>query len=153
MPWELGARSVRRCSVQDCDRLASVTQGFSRLSMRRRNRLALLLLVPAMVLRALVPVGFMPAREAPLSIEICPEGFPTQLLSRAAHHHDHGGRGAPAHSDHCAFGSACGSGPLVEPALWGASAATSQAAPPSPAQRVLFVRLVHLPDARGPPLA
>jgi hypothetical protein len=131
-----------------------VTQGFSQLSMRRRSRLALLLLLlPAMVLRSLIPVGFMPAREAPFSVEICPEGFPTQLLSHAGHRHGHGGEGGPARSDHCAFGSAWSSGPLAESAACGASAATPQVSSPSTARHVLFVRLVHLPEARGPPPA
>jgi hypothetical protein len=130
----------------------SVTQQVPQLSIRRRRRLALLL-VPAFVLRALIPTGFMPAREAPFSLEICPEGFPTQLLTHSGHQHEHDGGGTPGHSEHCAFGSACGNGPLSESGLRGPSAAPPQAESPCPARRAPFIRLVHLPEARGPPLA
>jgi hypothetical protein len=119
-------------------------------NLRRRRRLALLVLA-AMLLRALIPAGFMPAREAPFSIEICPEGFPAQLLAYATHHHDHGG-GGRGHGDHCVFG-ACGGGPLSESASCGASPAALPVAASPPATPVLLVRLVHLPEARGPPTA
>ncbi len=56
----------------------------------------------ALGVRALIPVGFMPSSERPFTLEICPDGFPSQLLhaqpmqsmamgdadaSMATHHH------------------------------------------------------------------
>ena len=129
--------------------LDAVTQGLLHLSVRRRRRLAFLLL-PALLLRALIPAGFMPAREAPFSVEICPDGFPAQLLTHGTDHHDHSG-GDRRHSDHCVFGAA-GAGPLPESAPCGVSLAALPVAASPPAAPVLFVRLVHLPEPRGPPL-
>jgi Protein of unknown function (DUF2946) len=114
------------------------------------QRLAWLLL-PALLLRVLIPLGFMPAHEAPFSLEICPDGFPTQLLSHPAHHHDHGG-GGRAHSEHCVFGTA-GGGPLSQSAACGARPAQLPVVAPPPPRPVIFVRLVHLPEPRGPPAA
>jgi hypothetical protein len=119
---------------------------------RRWARIAVLALLPVLGLQLLIPAGFMPASDAPLSLEICPEGFPAWLLPHAAHHHHHGG-GEHGGGGHCAFGAAGGSGPpsaqaphpvTPDPVLL---AARSGGAPISP------VRLVHLPEARGPPLA
>jgi hypothetical protein len=123
----------------------------SRRKPRSRHRLALLALA-ALLLRALIPAGFMPAHDAPLALEICPEGFPAGLLLRVAHHHDHGaGRGA--NGDHCLFGNACGSGPLLQAPQCFDSFAALQVAMPRPAATAVPVRLVHLPQARGPPPA
>jgi hypothetical protein len=109
------------------------------------------LLLPVLLVRALIPAGFMPAREASFPVEICPEGFPAQLLTHAGHQHGHG-EGGRAHGDHCVFGT-CGGGPLPEPAACGASPAAPAVAASPAAAPVLLVRLVHLPEARGPPTA
>jgi hypothetical protein len=109
-----------------------------------------LLVLPALLLRALIPAGFMPAHDAPLALEICPEGVAAGLLLHAAHHHDQGTRGG-AHGDHCPFGSACGSGPLLQAAQSVASSAALKAAMPHLSAPALPVRLVYLPQARGPP--
>jgi len=101
----------------------------------------------AFALRALVPPGFMPGGERPFSIEICPDGFPAQLL---VHHHHHGaGEGFGAH---CVF-AACASGPIAHCWLLDSLGVTdsSVAARFIPAARI--IRLVHLPYPRGPPVA
>ena len=119
--------------------------------LRRSHQLTLMLLaLAALLLRALIPVGFMPAHDAPLTLEICPEGFPAGLLLHAAHHHDQGTRGG-AHGDHCLFGSAGGSGPLMQAPQCVSSLAARQVAMSHPPLPTLPVRLVHLPQARGPP--
>jgi hypothetical protein len=131
---------------------------------RRAQRVWLLgLVLPALLLRALIPPGFMPASDRPFSIEICWEGFPAGILahggpSRAdsmatgsslqAHHHH---PGIPSHSEHCVFGTACGAGPIpylpppsdISPAQLLAVAFGSIA---------VAVRLVHLPQPRAPPV-
>ena len=118
-------------------------------SLRGRRRLALLLL-PALLLRAFIPAGFMPVPHSPFVLEICPEGFPRQLLGHAVHHHDHDRSGAGGQSEHSIFGSA-GAAPLPEFLAGSASAAApAPLALPAPAS-VFFVRLVHLPEPRGPP--
>jgi Protein of unknown function (DUF2946) len=74
------------------------------------------ILLIALAFRALVPAGFMPASDRLFSLEICPEGFPPQLLH---HGTDHGSRvhhGAShshnsAHSEHCVFAAVTGAGP------------------------------------------
>jgi hypothetical protein len=112
----------------------------------------MLLMLPALLLRALIPAGFMPAHDAPLALEICPEGFPAGLLLHAARHHEQGTRGG-AHGDHCLFGSACGGGPVLQAPQCVGSSAALQVAMPHPSAPALPVRLVHLPQARGPPPA
>jgi hypothetical protein len=117
------------------------------LSCQKRRGLSTVLLLVAFVVRAFVPEGFMPAHTAPLSVEICPEGFPPELL-HGAHHHHGAGHG---HFEHCVFGCAGPAAPAphlaVPPVLMAAPAA-----PPLPLCRApTGIRLVHLPQARGPP--
>jgi len=110
------------------------------------RRLIAGIILLAFAARALVPQGYMPSHARPFSIEICPEGFPVQLLGHAPHHHS----GGPAHSEHCVFGSACPPGPLSEQPTLSAFTVLESA---SVAHRVaaIVVRRVILPHARGPP--
>jgi hypothetical protein len=55
-------------------------------------------LLIALVVRALIPAGFMPATDRPFSFQICPDGFPAALLGEAAP--ADGGAGTPASHDH-----------------------------------------------------
>lgn len=56
-------------------------------------------LLVVLSVRALIPVGFMPSSERPFTLEICPDGFPSQLFQGpAAHHHD--GDGMVGHHHH-----------------------------------------------------
>ena len=74
------------------------------------------LLVVALALRALIPVGFMPSGNGQLALQICPEGFPALLLHSSGHHHHEGHESsqAPGHDHkswmqgHCPFGAAAG---------------------------------------------
>jgi hypothetical protein len=90
------------------------------------------LLLVAVVVRALIPAGFMPAADRPFTLEICPDGFPAQLLhhdEHAAHHHhaqtDSGSPNAEkgsqehgaARAEHCVFAAAAGVGPAPQIAL------------------------------------
>jgi hypothetical protein len=41
-------------------------------------------LLVALLVRALIPAGFMPASDRPFSFQVCPDGFPAALLSEGA---------------------------------------------------------------------
>jgi hypothetical protein len=77
------------------------------------------ILLVTLLMRALMPPGFMPAPGHGIALQICPDGFPSHLLSsaldrdHAAHHsggpdrHHHGSPG----SEHCVFAAlAAGAG-------------------------------------------
>lgn len=85
-------------------------------------------LLVALLVRALIPAGFMPAADRPLSFQICPDGFPAALLKNdaAVSHHDDGGdphaahhhHGGATHShaanaEHCVFTAAAGAGAVA----------------------------------------
>ena len=92
-----------------------------RLTTLRQNRWLAGLLVVALALRALIPVGFMPSGDGKVALQICPDGFPTVLLHGATqqHHHESHHEGdhsspTPGHDHkswmqgHCPFGAAAG---------------------------------------------
>jgi hypothetical protein len=95
---------------------------------REAHRWVIGILLTALVVRALIPVGFMPSAERPFTIEICPDGSPPQLLGpeHGSHHHhaahensrDSAGgthQHDPSRSEHCAFALAAGMGPAPHP--------------------------------------
>src|SRR5215831_395587 len=73
-------------------------------------------LLVTVVVRALIPAGFMPAADRPFSFQICPDGFPAALLNDTAggtdsteerpapppghHHHAAGSPALADRSDH-----------------------------------------------------
>lgn len=73
-----------------------------------RHRTAGLLLLAAFLLRAAVPVGYMPAAPGSgLLFELCPEGMPAWFDQSGGHaHHHHGGPESmgTASADHCQVG-------------------------------------------------
>ena len=124
-----------------------------------RTRLIVVVLL-ALALRALIPVGFMPAGDGTLSLMICPGGFPAALLPRETAMRD--GMGLPLpQPDHRGHG-------VMEDGYCVFTTGFA-AAPPPPlvAAFVLLlaclgvvvlrcaapagVRLVHVPQARAPP--
>jgi hypothetical protein len=139
----------------------------------RRRRFATLLL-PALLLRALIPFGFMPLLGGGgLTIGFCPgegalpAGFAAanvQLL-HAAHlthlHHDHalgggphGGPGDPGRSSHeapCPF--AASAKPAFAPAILALATAAALAAPheAAAAATVFLPTIVRAQSPRGPP--
>jgi hypothetical protein len=120
----------------------------------------------ALAVRALIPAGFMPSAEQPFTLQICPEGFPSQLLDRrhGFHHehsegHDHAPRdslgGTHRHdlsrSEHCVFAAAAGIGPAPHAevlAAWVEAATASSVPPQSPP---LGVQRFRTPQPRAPP--
>ena len=97
------------------------------------------------------------------SVEICPEGFPSQLLHGVAHEHggahEHGahlGAGATHHhgssgSDHCVFAGLAGAGPApcATPVLLPLTALAVQ--PCDIACPALRAQRVRIPQPRAPP--
>ncbi|MGB6450572.1 MAG: hypothetical protein WBE92_07460 [Steroidobacteraceae bacterium] len=123
----------------------------------------------AFALRALVPAGFMLESGHPLTVIICPDGFPPQLLSQDGQgmpdmagmpdmlgttgggHGDHRG-GNQSHSDHCLFTSGSGHGPTPAFAAPVTSSHVFREVAVAPRQRLSDVRLVYVPQARAPPV-
>ncbi len=119
----------------------------------------------AFALRALIPVGFMPASDGSLSLMICPGGLPADLFSgrsmpASAGMPMSGGMPMPAHQHpshslldegYCAFTTGFSSAPppLLLAAVFLLLSCVAVVAltvlPPG------GVRLVHLPQARAPP--
>jgi hypothetical protein len=130
-------------------------------------------LLVALIVRSLIPAGFMPATDRPFSFQICPDGFPAHLLKSAAsgahaeHHHSHqdpstdagagidsGGethRHSSAGANHCPFSAAASAGPLA----WAAVFFAAAVAPESPqffyASPTLQPLTFRVQQPRGPP--
>jgi hypothetical protein len=141
------------------------------LSERSRRKLLAGAMLVAFAARALIPSGFMPAPGRPFAIEICPEGFPAEMLEHgAAHHADsvgmdsmdmestspgsmpaHHHSGSPSHSEHCVFGTASNAGPVtyLHPPTGISSAPQLRAIALDSIP--VAVHLVYLPQPRAPP--
>jgi hypothetical protein len=98
----------------------------SRLLNRIQQQWVISLLLVALGVRALIPVGFMPSADQPFTLQICPDGFPAQLLQSSIHehavHHAEGSENAPdehgaARAEHCVFAAAATVGPAPQVAL------------------------------------
>jgi hypothetical protein len=84
-----------------------------------RSKLIVGALLVAYAARALLPAGYMPAVDHGLSVQICPDGFPAQLLHHTMDHGQgvHGSGGGThhhgsSHSEQCAF-AAAGNAPAL----------------------------------------
>jgi Protein of unknown function (DUF2946) len=113
-----------------------------------RPRLLLLLLL-AVGLRVLVPVGFMPATDGTLSVMICQDGFPPVLQTHQQGPRQ-GGHGDADGDDYCSFTTGFSSAPppvlVVALAVFIVCLGVVLTRLPTPAGR-----LTHTPQARGPP--
>ncbi len=72
---------------------------------RQQRQWIISALLIALFVRALIPAGFMPAMDRPLSFQICPDGYPAQLLHKDvadahAHHHPDASGEHAAHAGH-----------------------------------------------------
>lgn len=120
-------------------------------------------LLLTLAVRAFIPAGFMASASGSFPVEICPEGFPSQLLHGVAHEHggahEHGahlGAGATHHhgssgSDHCVFAGLAGAGPApcATPVLLPLTALAVQ--PCDIACPALRAQRVRIPQPRAPP--
>jgi hypothetical protein len=74
----------------------------------RRNLLSSLMLA-ALLFRAYVPVGFMPASGAPFLLEMCPATYQVPMAAHQGHHDS----ATHSHFENCPFGSAPAAGPIA----------------------------------------
>ena len=129
--------------------------------MRRRRRLTLLVL-PALLLRALIPAGFMPyAGAAGLHIGFCPAAgaMPpgvVYLPAHAAHvahaHHGNDGRGVPGTPHHPACVFSGGAATTFAVAAINALPTTGPTSPPEYITAPIFLpTILRAQSSRGPP--
>ena len=119
----------------------------TRLRHARRPDVLAIVLLAALLFRAYIPVGFMPASGAPFLVELCPA---YTGIAPAHHEHHHHSRGQADFQD-CPFGGAPALGPVshlivYEPA---GRIALSVTVPAERARLVTQLRRNQQP--RGPP--
>jgi len=112
----------------------------------QQRTLATSLVLAAMLLRAYVPLGFMPARGAPLQLQICPMGLPMQMPAHHVHHH-----GGQPYVEDCPFGSAPAAGPISHLIVFDPAGQIASPSVPAFSPLRLGVRLERAHQARGPP--
>ena len=122
----------------------------------RARRNALTLLLAAMALRAIIPVGYMPGSlGGELLFEMCPEGMPTAMVQALGGKHHHGGGDDEAATPGL---EQCPMGHLLTPAAATNSSTTAALEPPyRPVflEAPRFVALIATPIAyfpRAPPV-
>ncbi len=82
---------------------------------RRRYDILTGILLAMLMLRAYVPVGFMPAAGTPFLLELCPSASSMPVsLGVPAHHDHHHHSETHRHFENCPFGSAPGAGPASQ---------------------------------------
>jgi hypothetical protein len=117
-------------------------------AVRKRSRTWLAAVLPALVLRALIPFGFMPvASDGGLAMELCPG---TAAMASGGHHHHGGAAGDSAHAL-CVF--TAGAAPALVPVVLD-SPLTGCCAATVPAARGSALRLPSIQraqSARAPP--
>ena len=131
--------------------MPGVTTGLSYL--RTRRRLALLVL-PALLLRALIPLGFMPvAAGGGLAIGLCPGEGP--MPSGVAGHAQHAGEGAggrdATHHAPCLFASGATATSASLPAAALPATAGATVSGERTAIRVFVPAILRTQSSRGPP--
>jgi hypothetical protein len=121
--------------------------------LRARSRALLLVVLPALVLRALIPFGFMPvaARGGP-AMQLCPGAAAMAGALPGHHHHPPGGApGSAAHNTLCVF--AASAAPAVAPvaAAIPLRAANVTCAEQSSANSLRLPSILRTQSARAPP--
>jgi hypothetical protein len=88
-------------------------------------------LLVALVVRALIPAGFMPATDRPFSFQICPDGFPAALLKTGTAGLLHLDDASPTHAHHHHGDGATAAEPALDPPS-GASSLAGEASENGP---------------------
>jgi hypothetical protein len=113
---------------------------------RRPDVLAIILLA-ALVFRAYIPIGFMPASGTPLRVQLCPAYEGTLSAQHVHNHHSQG------HADfqNCPFGSAPAQGPISHLLVFESSGQIpfSLNIPAEPQRG--STQLLRIQQPRGPP--
>jgi len=123
----------------------------TRRSRQLRRTLISSLLLGMLLLRAYVPVGFMPASGHPFEIELCPAASSMDMPAMPGMEHHHHHSGSHSNFETCPFGSAPAAGPISHINFFtpGGPITTDVAGastPPLPSARL---ERAHQP--RGPP--
>ena len=119
----------------------------TRLRHARRPDVSAIVLLAALIFRAYIPVGFMPASGTPFMVELCPAYAGGAGAHHAHHHHSQG----QAEFQDCPFGSAPGLGPISQLVTFeSAGRITSFVEMPAGPVRPA-IRLLRTHQPRGPP--
>jgi hypothetical protein len=113
----------------------------------RQRNLTTSLVLAFFLLRAYVPLGFMPASGAPLLLEICPQGLHMPVSAQHLHHNS----GNHGHFENCPFGSAPASGPISHFVSFQVGGQVASPLMLAYAPSLLGVRLQRAHQARAPP--
>jgi len=114
---------------------------------RSRRDLFGTLLLAALLFRAYVPVGFMPASGMPFLLEMCPGTYQMPGLA----HHGHHDSATHGHFENCPFGSAPAAGPIADIVAFDPPAPIVSASLHSFEPLHLGARLERDHPPRGPP--
>ena len=131
-----------------------------RLATFRQHRWLPSLLVLALALRALIPVGFMPSGNGQLALQICPEGFPATLLHNSGHHHHDSRDSSPVtghdHKSwmqgHCPFGAAAGAPAVCQSLVVSVELKSAAPAPDTETVAAAFDFRFLVAQPRAPPV-
>ena len=119
----------------------------TRLRHARRPDVSAIVLLAALIFRAYIPVGFMPASGTPFLVELCPAYAGDAAAHHVHHHHSQG----QTDFQNCPFGSTPAPGPISH--LIGFESAGRITSfveiPPEPARPAIRLLRTHQP--RGPP--
>jgi hypothetical protein len=119
----------------------------TRLRHARRPDVLATVLLAALICRAYIPVGFMPASGTPFLVELCAAYTGGAPAHHGHHHHSHG----QADFQDCPFGSAPALGPISHLITFesGGRITAFVEIPAEPVQPATRLLRTHLP--RGPP--
>src|ERR1700677_735060 len=119
----------------------------TRLRHARRPDVLTIALLAALIFRAYIPVGFMPASGTPFLVELCPAYAGGAPAHHGHHHHSQG----QADFQDCPFGSAPALGPASDLIVFEPAARITSFVK-SPAERVgPDTRVLRAYQPRGPP--
>lgn len=120
---------------------------------RRRLHLVIALLLPLMVLRAMLPAGYMPVTEnGMLRIAMCSDGLYSAANDPSGDSTtDSGNHELPAGSGDCAFANAAAGAPPPAELLSVVAIASDAGAVLARAAPTHSVSIVRVQSARGPP--
>jgi hypothetical protein len=119
---------------------------------RRHKRFVIALLLPLMVLRAMLPAGFMPVAEnGVLRIALCSDGLYPAVIDQGKDHEHGGNHKLPSDSGNCPFANAAANAPppVTTPILLRID--SDAGAILAPATPVSAASIVRVQSARGPP--